>query len=809
MSSGDSPKYDLFKLFVSPTFLSFLGGFASASIAACAISSSSKIVTYLDRANKGTENNADNIVENESNNSSSGYNQTPSIMRRMSIDYIASRIGEIPGLRRRSHWPWDQMKRSLRRSNSNSTAQTNSEPISDDTHDPIPSEDSLVFPATSNVDFESIQHDNTSNNLFKNLNKYLDEDKSGLCIGNIFGMDVGGTLAKLVYFEQKAENPSDLQGVHHRELIYQRQASARAVIMSRRGLVTSAGEVITGNHSALLESKLRSSYTTNDHLTSPPLSVVRSLEHSRRFSLSSIPQLSSDRKSPSMNCLSAGWTSPKRIRRKHSISSDDDVEALQLCRQISLPDDVEEYFKSVDSLPPSFDPRHENNDEECGDHHSNAMDFDNGDKFKLSAQRTIKSNPIRRSRSMIELAENRDHAEALDRFYTFARRLDSYREGVKDEKLSFYSHKLGGEFHFLRFETRRMQHAMDLIRANKLHVNIREMGGTGGGAHRFADQWDKELGIKMKKQDELDSLVVGMQFVLSNVVGECYTFRPKLATAMNGTSAYSTTPSPSALTDGQPVPCSIHFKTKDLVDEDENASDEDHLRQGRGDIWWWSRKVQRDAVSDSSTYPYLVVTIGTGVSIIRVDGPRKYVRVSGSTIGGGTYLGLIRLLTDVDDYDDIMRLAEKGDPTKCDMMVGDIYGDNPEALKRLGLPSHLVASSFGKLVTKEDPAAGLKQEDLARALLLMITINIGQVAYLNAQLMNTSQIYFVGNFLRENKSSQRRLSYAIHYWSKGKMEALFLEHEGYFGALGAFLLTQEEISASNKKHHARSNLRHQ
>lgn len=84
----------------------------------------------------------------------------------------------------------------------------------------------------------------------------------------------------------------------------------------------------------------------------------------------------------------------------------------------------------------------------------------------------------------------------------------------------------------------------------------------------------------------------------------------------------------------------------------------------------------------------------------------------------------------------------------------------------------------------------MKQEDLARALLLMITNNIGQVAYLNAKLAKTSRIYFVGNFLRQNKISQRRLAYAIDYWSKGEMEALFLEHEGYFGALGAFLLSQ-------------------
>jgi type II pantothenate kinase len=123
-------------------------------------------------------------------------------------------------------------------------------------------------------------------------------------------------------------------------------------------------------------------------------------------------------------------------------------------------------------------------------------------------------------------------------------------------------------------------------------------------------------------------------------------------------------------------------------------------------------------------------------------------------------------------------------------MVGDIYGQESDALDKLGLTADIVASSFGKLVTKQHPARDLTQDDLARALLLMVTNNIGQVAYLNAKLHNTERIYFVGNFLRQNVLSQKRLAYAINYWSSGKMEALFLEHEGYFGALGAFLLHQ-------------------
>ena len=121
-------------------------------------------------------------------------------------------------------------------------------------------------------------------------------------------------------------------------------------------------------------------------------------------------------------------------------------------------------------------------------------------------------------------------------------------------------------------------------------------------------------------------------------------------------------------------------------------------------------------------------------------------------------------------------------------MVGDIYGEHSDALKKLGLAADVVASSFGKLVAKQHPARGLTQGDLARALLLMVTINIGQVALLNAKLHKTSRIFFVGNFLRQNVLSMKRLAFAIHYWSGGTMEALFLEHEGYFGALGAFLL---------------------
>jgi len=551
------------------------------------------------------------------------------LLRDVSGD-ISSRIGELPGLSKRRRWPWD--RRRPRRERQTST----------------------LSPASSRTTAE------------ENM-------KSDLCIGSIFGLDVGGTLAKLVYFEQNGiSNGSSRSSTKHK---HSRSVLHLADIRD----VSSSYDDRCGDEKSLRHS------------------IVEGVRKSQDDLDSNVERRDSFLRDLKINAESA---SPRPSLSRHNS------------------------VKSTESMP--------------------------------------------RSRSLLNLKQ--DRVEALENFYDFARRLDSYREGIRDDKLSFSSRDLQGKFHFIHFETRRMPQAMDLIRANQLHLNIQEMGATGGGAHKYAPVWETELGIEIQKHGELDSLVRGMQFVLSTVVGECYTFRPSHVKHASSTS--------TILSDE-----SCHSEVSEANEHDDDSTER---------ITSWSRKVRRDAISYASTYPYLVVTIGTGVSILRVDGPQKFERISGSTIGGGTYWGLIRLLTDVENFDGVMKLAARGDPCKVDMMVGDIYGENSDALKKLGLPADVVASSFGKLVAKDDPASGLKQEDLARALLLMITNNIGQVAYLNAKLAKTSRIYFVGNFLRRNVISQTRLSYAIDYWSKGEMEALFLEHEGYFGALGAFLLNQKD-----------------
>jgi len=93
-------------------------------------------------------------------------------------------------------------------------------------------------------------------------------------------------------------------------------------------------------------------------------------------------------------------------------------------------------------------------------------------------------------------------------------------------------------------------------------------------------------------------------------------------------------------------------------------------------------------------YPYLLVNIGSGVSMIKVSGPREYERIGGTSLGGGTLWGLLSLITGARNFDDMLAMAEKGDNTAVDMLVGDIYGTG---YAKIGLKSDTIASSFGKV----------------------------------------------------------------------------------------------------------------
>lgn len=55
-----------------------------------------------------------------------------------------------------------------------------------------------------------------------------------------------------------------------------------------------------------------------------------------------------------------------------------------------------------------------------------------------------------------------------------------------------------------------------------------------------------------------------------------------------------------------------------------------------------------------------VTWVGSGVSIVRVDGDTEYKRIDGTSLGGGTFWGLCNMITGVDDFDEMLSLSLKG-----------------------------------------------------------------------------------------------------------------------------------------------------
>lgn len=351
-----------------------------------------------------------------------------------------------------------------------------------------------------------------------------------------------------------------------------------------------------------------------------------------------------------------------------------------------------------------------------------------------------------------------------------------------------FSTEPGGRLNFTIFETDRIDDCIAFMRhlkENQQTLNGSNPGqltvmATGGGAYKYYDKIRDVLGVDVIREEEMECLIIGLDFFITEIPREVFTYS-------------ETDP--------------MHF-----------ASPEENM------------------------YPYLLVNIGSGVSMLKVSGPREYQRVGGTSLGGGTLWGLLSLLTGARTFDEMLHNAALGDNSHVDMLVGDIYGTD---YGKIGLKSTTIASSFGKVFrmkreaeSEAEDMGGLSNGDIdhalheqrqqnqqqtheqhptqssssssgpgaapaapadtsrfssadvSRSLLYAISNNIGQLAFLQSQVHGLERIYFGGSFIRGHPQTMNTLSYAIKFWSKGAKQAYFLRHEGYLGAVGAFLKRQ-------------------
>ncbi|RBP90551.1 pantothenate kinase [Cytobacillus firmus] len=170
---------------------------------------------------------------------------------------------------------------------------------------------------------------------------------------------------------------------------------------------------------------------------------------------------------------------------------------------------------------------------------------------------------------------------------------------------------------------------------------------------------------------------------------------------------------------------------------------------------------------------FLLISIGTGTSICLNSGGR-ISRVSGSGIGGGTLMGLGRLLTGEKDFSAFVSLACSGKAENADLMVKDIYApfNSP-------IDGSLTASNFGKIkddhVSKEDKAASLTNM-IAETIVLLST-----QASVQHQV---GDIIYIGSTVQYNEPLKHLLK---KYTSMLGKNPVFIQNGAYCGAIGAML----------------------
>ncbi|MBQ7170895.1 MAG: type II pantothenate kinase [Clostridia bacterium] len=131
----------------------------------------------------------------------------------------------------------------------------------------------------------------------------------------------------------------------------------------------------------------------------------------------------------------------------------------------------------------------------------------------------------------------------------------------------------------------------------------------------------------------------------------------------------------------------------------------------------------------------IVVSMGTGTSIVYAKENRPTEYLGGTGVGGGTLQGLSKLLLGMDNVAHIQELAESGDLSKIDLRVSDISkkGSFPE------MKTDLTAANFGKvsdIAEKQDVAAGIFN---------IVFETIAMVSIFAARFKGTKDIVLTGN----------------------------------------------------------------
>ncbi len=171
----------------------------------------------------------------------------------------------------------------------------------------------------------------------------------------------------------------------------------------------------------------------------------------------------------------------------------------------------------------------------------------------------------------------------------------------------------------------------------------------------------------------------------------------------------------------------------------------------------------------------IVVSMGTGTSLVQCCGD-DIRHIGGLGIGGGTLMGLSRIMLQTDDIHQILSQADSGNLANIDVQIGDI---SPNPLP--GLPMSATAALFGN--AKSDAA----KEDIARGIINTVLQTIGSSTILASLGSGIKEYVLIGNLTllpqcHDVFSALDKL-YGVHF--------IIPKHSEFCTAIGAALCYKE------------------
>lgn len=180
---------------------------------------------------------------------------------------------------------------------------------------------------------------------------------------------------------------------------------------------------------------------------------------------------------------------------------------------------------------------------------------------------------------------------------------------------------------------------------------------------------------------------------------------------------------------------------------------------------------------DARDTSLMVASCGSGTALIKAQGD-SYAHVSGSAVGGGTMLGLARLILGTMDPLEIEALAAQGDRNGADLSLADVI-TGPIG----SLPADATAVNFGRLGRRSFHGE-VSREDLAAALVNLIAQTIALITINAARAQGCEQVVLTGHMV--DMSTFREVVGLVGQYYAAELKVV--DRPGYATAIGALLL---------------------